>query len=591
MEKISNIPVLSRKQFLDTLVVLINAELVDSICGVVDGIFVGRFLGADAIAAHGIATPIFTIMSIFIYLITAAFQQPCTVCIGRGDMKKANGLYSATMLLSMALSVFVVIIGMLFPHQTASLLGARGAGPINDMAADYLRAVFPGTPALIFFLVLIPVLQIEGKRRLTHIGALVMGISDIAFDFLNVKVLHWGMFGIGLSTTVSYILGLLVLLSYFFNRNRIFHFRLKDIRGIGIRHMFLMGLPTGVRMAGLSLAVVIVNTFMMGVSGPVGMSALSVQQNLSSLLMSMIIGLSGTTMLLTGVSFGEQDRRGLMDIVRMSAYYCLLFMSALGILVFCLARPLVSLYLNPAEEAFPLAVDALRWLALSFPFMGWSRCVGSYLQGIEKNVQAIILSLLDEMILLLLCAVVLGKIWGIQGIFASFVVSQMLAVLLVNLQAFLRRDRRYGGMEAFLGVPPSFGVPPENRLVRTVTTLEEVWALSAEAMDYCLDHGISRRKAYMASLYIEEMGNIMMLYGFNDGKPHHLEVRLSLHQGEVILRLRDDCRRFDIREKAAHWEEDPLHPETTFGVRMVMKGCKILQYDNSLKTNNLLVVL
>ena len=95
----------------------------------------------------------------------------------------------------------------------------------------------------------------------------------------------------------------------------------------------------------------------------------------------------------------------------------------------------------------------------------------------------------------------------------------------------------------------------------------------------------------MASLYIEEMGNIMMLYGFNDGKPHHLEVRLSLHQGEVILRLRDDCRRFDIREKAAHWEEDPLHPETTFGVRMVMKGCKILQYDNSLKTNNLLVVL
>ena len=60
---------------------------------------------------------------------------------------------------------------------------------------------------------------------------------------------------------------------------------------------------------------------------------------------------------------------------------------------------------------------------------------------------------------------------------------------------------------------------------------------------------------------------------------------------EVILRFRDDCRRFDIREKAAHWEEDPLHPETTVGIRMVMKGCKILQYDNSLRTNNLLVVL
>lgn len=591
MEKISNIPVLSRKQFLDTLLVLISAELVDSICGVVDGIVVGRFLGPDAMAAHGIAVPVFSIMSIFIYLLMAAFQQPCTVCIGRGELKKANGLYSATMLLSLALSTIVALIGMLFPHHAASLLGARGSGPVNDMAADYLRGVFPGTPALVLFLVLIPVLQIEGKRRLTHIGALVMGLSDIAFDFLNVKLLHWGMFGIGLSTTLSYLLGLLVLLSYYFDKNRIFHFRLKDIRGIGLRHMFLMGLPTGVRMACGALAVVIVNTFMMGVSGPVGMAALSVQQNLGSFLTSMVIAVSGATMLLTGVSFGEQDRRGLMDIVRMSAHYCLLPISVLGVLVFGLARPLVSLYMNPAEEAFPLAVDALRWLALSFPFMGWSRCVGSYLQGIEKNVQAVILSLLDEMILLLLCAVVLGKIWGIQGIFASFVVSQILAVLLVNLQAFLHRDKRYGGMEAFLGVPPSFGVPPENRLVRTVTTPEEVWALSAEAMDYCLDHGISRRKAYMASLYIEEMGNITMLYGFKDGRPHHLEVRLSLNHGEVILRLRDDCRRFDIREKAAHWEEDPLHPETTFGVRMVMRGCKILQYDNSLRTNNLLVVL
>ena len=73
------------------------------------------------------------------------------------------------------------------------------------------------------------------------------------------------------------------------------------------------------------------------------------------------------------------------------------------------------------------------------------------------------------------------------------------------------------------------------------------------------------------------MGKIIMLHGFRDGKPHHLEVRMSLYHGEVILRFRDDCRRFDIREKAAQWK--------------AIRGCKILKYNNSLKTNNLLVVL
>ena len=74
MERFSNIPALSRKQFLDTLLVLINAEVADSICGIVDGVVVSRFLGSDAIAAHGIANPIFVIMTIFTSLLIAAFQ-------------------------------------------------------------------------------------------------------------------------------------------------------------------------------------------------------------------------------------------------------------------------------------------------------------------------------------------------------------------------------------------------------------------------------------------------------------------------------------------------------------------------------------
>ena len=591
MERFSNIPALSRKQFLDTLLVLINAEVADSICGIVDGVVVSRFLGSDAIAAHGIANPIFVIMTIFISLLIAAFQQPSTVCIGRGEWKKANGMYSATILLSLLFSVLMAVGGLFFPQGIASLLGARGSATITRLSAEYLQGAFLGTPSLVMFLILIPVLQIEGKRRLVHIGSIVMCISDIIFDLVSVKILHWGMFGIGLANAVSYTLGLLVLLSYYLDKNRLFRFSIRDILCIDGKHMFLMGLPTGVRMTSLTFAVVLMNTFVMFLSGPTGMAALSVQQSLCSPLMSVLVGLSGTTLLLTGVSYGEQDRRELMDVVRMSAYYSIVLLGFLALLVFLLARPLVSLYLNPAETAFPLAVDAVRWLAVSFPLMGWSRCAGCYLQGVEKNRQALLLFFLEELVLLLGCAVVMGEIWGIRGVFASFAVSQVLVIALINILAYLQRDRKYRGMEAFLFVPDHYGVAPEDRLVRTLTSREEVWTLSEEVMNFCRERGLPQEKSYMASLYVEEMGNIIMLYGFSDGNPHKLEVRLSVYHGEIILRFRDDCRRFDIREKAAHWKEDPLHPETTLGVRMVMKACKILRYNNSLKTNNLLVIL
>lgn len=591
MNVYSRIPALTRKQFLDTLLVLLNAELADSICGVIDGVIVGRFLGEEAIAAHGIATSIFLILSIFTYIITTGFQQPCTVAIGRGELRKANGLFNLTLVVTLAISVVLSLGGVLFPHTVARWLGATGHVSVNQQAAEYLSAVSLGTPALLFFVVLIPVLQIEGQRRLVHIGSLVMAVSDVVTDLLNVKVFHGGMWGIGMATTVSYTLGLLVLLSYFFRKTRFFHFRPRELRRAKVGHIFLMGLPAGVRVGSRTLATVFLSTMVMGSMGATTMAALSVQRNLSYLLLSVAIGLSGVVLLLSGLSYGEQDRRGLKDVVRLGAHYTIVVAGGTGLLVFLLSRPLVSLYLNPDDASFAQAVSAVRWLALSMPLMAWTRCVGCYLQGVGQSLRAVVVFVCEELVFLIACALVMRRFWGAEGVFASFTVSQLLLILVLNMAVYLRRDRRYKGLEACLCVPGTFGVPPEDRLARNLVCREEVWALAEQAQRFCKERGVTDEKAYMTSLYIEEMGNIVMIYGFSDGKPHNLEVRLSLYHGEVILRFRDDCRRFDIKEKAAHWEEDPEHPEVTLGVRMVLRACKILKYNNSLNTNNLLVVL
>ena len=563
MEKLSNIPALSRKQFMETMLVLINAELADAVCGVIDGIIVGHYLGEDAMAAHGLATPIFVLLSIFSYMITVGFQQPCTVYIGRGEPQKANGLFSATMFYTLVVAVLFSVTGL------------------ADMSTDYLKAVFMGTPFLLIFLSLIPVLQIDGERKLVHAGSVVMAVSDIIIDILNVKVFHGGMWGIGMATTISYFLGMMVLLTYFLKKYRLFHLRPRDIAGSRPGQIFRMGLPAGARVAARSVAIISLNTLVMGTAGATAMAAFSVQHNLSTLLLSVAIGISGATLLLSGISYGEQDRRGLMDLVRMSAYSCILIMGLLGVVVFSLAKPLVSLYLSPLDEAYPLAVHAVRWLAVAMPLMAWSRCLGCYEQGVGHNRTAVWIFLGEELLSLVLCAFVMGWIWGIEGVFASFAVSQMVVILSVNLYFYLHRDKRYKGMEAYLDVHESFGVPRQ----------EDVWSLAEQAQEFCLERGLAADKAYLVSMYIEEMGNIITIYGFNDGKPHHLEIRLALFMDQAILRFRDDCRRFDITERASHWKEDPEHPETTLGVRMVMSGCALMRYDNSMSTNNLIVLI
>ena len=573
------------------MLVLITAELVDALCGVIDGIFVGRTLGEQAMAAHGIAMPIFVVLCIFSYLLTVGFQQMCTVYIGKGEKDKANGIFTASIFLTLGISILITIPGLLFTHSIAHFMGAPQSGPINDMAADYLRLIFLGTPLLLLFLTLIPVLQLDGDRKLVYISCFVMFVADVVMDWLNATVFHGGMQGFGMATFVSYLMGLLVLLVYFLKKDRLFHLRPRFIRDSRPMGIITTGLPAGIRLGARSVALIGLNALVMGTAGATAMAAFSVQQNLATMLLSVGVGLSGATLLITGLGFGEQDRQSLMDVVRMSGYSCVCIVGLFSALVFVLAGPLVTLYLNPGDASFSLAVHAVRYLALSMPLVAWVRCSGCYEQGIEHTWKATWVFLGQELLSLLPCAIIMGCLWGAEGIFASFVVSQVVVILSMALHSFLHRDRRYKGLEAYLNVPSGFGVPPEDRRDRTVARPEDVWEISALAHTFCNERGLPNAKSFMVSMYIEEMGNIITLNGFADGKPHHLEIRLSIKDEKAILRFRDDCRRFDITERADNWQEDPEHPETTIGVRMVMQAGGLIRYNNSLSTNNLIVYI
>ena len=85
-------------------------------------------------------------------------------------------------------------------------------------------------------------------------------------------------------------------------------------------------------------------------------------------------------------------------------------------------------------------------------------------------------------------------------------------------------------------------------------------------------------------------GNVIE-HGFADGKPHHLDVRVLVKDGTMVLRLRDDCSKFDLREKAASWQPDPEHPERNIGIHIIMRVAKDVAYTNTMNTNNLIITI
>lgn len=433
MKRIRPIPSATRKLFLETMFVLIISEMADALCGVIDAMYVGKFLGEDAMAAHGVSAPVFTFLCIFCYLIAAAIQHACPMAIGEGRKEEANGYFNIAVSTTLVLGAILTIIGLAFPGWTATMLGS-GSGPIKPLAAQYLRGIAPGTIPLILFIVLVPILQIEGKWALIHIGSIVMAVSDIALDYINIHFLHGGMFGMGMSTSISYSLGLGVFLLYFASKKRTFHLSIRSMKGFPVLQFFSTGLPAGVRMTARMLSLIIINVLVVNMAGSTAMAAMAIQRNLSTVVLSAVMGLCGAVLTLTSLSYGKQDTRGMADAVRLGYRHSFGVVALFATALFFTTPVIISLYLDRADAAFPLAVKAVRWLAASMPLVAWNWCFGSFLHGIGKIALSTRLFIFGELVTQCFTALVLGLIWGANGIFASFAVSQ--AIIMITLASY-----------------------------------------------------------------------------------------------------------------------------------------------------------
>ena len=92
-----------------------------------------------------------------------------------------------------------------------------------------------------------------------------------------------------------------------------------------------------------------------------------------------------------------------------------------------------------------------------------------------------------------------------------------------------------------------------------------------------------------AALAVEEMAGNIVQHGFRDGKPHMINIRMLAKNDELILRIRDDCRRFDPTDKYKTELQFDENPENGVAIKMMIKLAKEMKYTGLFGVNNLII--
>ena len=567
---------------------IILMEIAGAVTYVVDGTITSRFLGDTALAANGMAGICFTVFAVISGVLAAGVSQICSEELGKGNVEKSNQVFSMTLFVTMVISILVALTGIIFCDWIAALIGAtKDTGELFEYASSYIKGFFIGAPGHIFVAVLIPEVQLCGKNKLITLSIGALAVADVSGELFNVLVIKGGMFGMGVATSVSYYVSMLVLL-HCFRGNKLFRISFHHMDFSSLFSILKIGLPRATKRIGNIVRPLIMNRMILLAGGAVAMSAFSVEQNIRYVVESVGVGLGGRRFLLGGMFLGEQDYNMLKSSCKVSLQYILLGVGGLAVVYFFAAPFVARLYVPADAPSYAWSVSILRCHAVSLPFLAYNEFYQNLIQAQKKYTLTHIHTILNKLICIIALCFLLAPRYGVLGLWLSIPLSEILLVVIITVAKGIKNKCQHhpGGFFSLLDVCDD---DPNRYLEIHLSQKDELQEQIGKIKAFCQINQLDAKQLYYIELFIEEIVVIIFEKGFVDTKRKDIDIRVYIDDEDVIIRTKDNGKTITVPERLELLKE--AERGDYLGMQMVNKLAEEMKYITTMNINNFIVTL
>jgi putative MATE family efflux protein len=419
------IPRLVAKMAIPTVITM----LVTSVYGIADMFFVSE-LGTSASAAVGIVFSIMTTIQALGFMLGMGAGSLISRKLGEGKLKEAESLATVAFFSSLVGGLVLLIVGLQLKTALMKVLGATAT--ILPYAEEFAHYILIAAPIMCGAFVLNILLRSQGKAKLSMIGLSTGGILNIILEPIFIFKLKMGIGGAAVATCISQAVSFVLLLSIYLSHKELARISLRLLPTALPRFFPKICASGGASLLRQSLVVVanVLLNIHASAYGDAAVAGISITSRVFLVVISVMFGIGQGFQPVAGFCFGAKQ----FERVRKS-YYFTLFISTLiqilfAVLLFFFARHTVQLF-QKAQEVVQVGTRAIRFYALSLPFLPLSVVTNMLLQVTGKNKQSIFLSSCRQGIFFLPLIFILPRSFGITGL----ELSQPLANLLSGLIA------------------------------------------------------------------------------------------------------------------------------------------------------------
>jgi len=403
--------------------------LVMSIYGIVDTIFVGRWVGAMGIAAITVVMPITFLISSIGMAIGIGGASIISRSFGKDNDQKAFRTFGNQVMLTSTLAVLFMLLGFYFMDEILMLFGGKGEalGP----AREYFRIVLYGVPFLAWAMMSNNIIRAEGYPRVAMFILVIPAVGNIILDPILIIALDMGIEGAAWATAISYMASAAYTIIYFiFGKGELkvqLRHLIPDWRLI--REIFAIGSVTLARQGTISLLSIVLNNTLFAYGGELGLSTYGIINRVMMFANFPVLGITQGFVPIVGYNHGAELEGRVNKIINISVRSASLI--AMGIFAgIMLGAPYIVRIFTEDQALIEATIPAMRLSFLATPLLAFSLLGSAYFQAIGKATSALLLALTKQGFFLIPLVLLLPLLFNLTGVWMAFPIADLGAALI-----------------------------------------------------------------------------------------------------------------------------------------------------------------
>lgn len=399
-----------------------------SIYSMVDGIFVGRGLGINALSAVNVAIPFTTFLFSISMLLSIGALNIISFSLGKANKEKADKYFTQTIVLSVIVSSIIALVSYFNMDFISELLGANEE--VKDLVITYTKIIALFAPAMVVTYVFEMMIKADGKPSF---GLLLMAISafiNIILDYLWVLVYDFGIAGAAWATGIAQLVPSVIYVFYFLSKKSRLKFRRFEIKLKNIKRTLLYGIPAFLAELSTGFIIFLFNNMLSDTLGLKGLAIFSVIMYMLNLFVNTILALNQGSQPLISFCAGKKDIPSIKKLRKLMLATVAIMSILAFVFIQIFAREIISVFIDTNKIDFlAQAVKSVRIFSIAFLFLGFNISIAGYMTAIQKPFIDFKINLLRGYIVVAIIIYFLPLIFGINSIWYVLIVSEILTLI------------------------------------------------------------------------------------------------------------------------------------------------------------------